>query len=178
MRKITKEYNVYTFDELSDKAKEKAIEKFYDINTDHEWWEFVYEDAKNIGLNITEFDIDRGAYVKLGFEKSELETARAIVENHGESCDTHKISRAYVDEYESLEREKEAISQSDDDAAYEKETAIEDKMEVLKDEYMNDLQNEYLKILRNGYEYLTSEEAIIETIKANEYEFLEDGTLA
>jgi hypothetical protein len=176
MRKIKKEYNVYTFDELSDDAKEKAIEKLYDINTDYEWWDtFEMDDC---GIKLKEFDIGRGAYVKLGFDESELETARAIVENHGESCATHKISHAYIEEYESLEREKEAIDQSDDDVAYEKETAIEDKMEVLKDEYMNDLQNEYLALLRKEYEYLTSEEAIIETIKANEYEFLEDGTLA
>ena len=33
-------------------------------------------------------------------------------------------------------------------------------------------------MLRNEYEYLTSEEAVIESIRANEYEFTEDGKLA
>ena len=40
-------------EKLSDKAKQKAIEKFYDINVDYDWWDSVYEDAKNIGLKIT-----------------------------------------------------------------------------------------------------------------------------
>jgi len=32
-------------------------------------------------------------------------------------------------------------------------------------------------MLQKEYEYETSEEAIVETIKANEYEFTEDGNL-
>ena len=32
----TKTYIVYTFDELSDDAKEKAIQNLYDINVDHD----------------------------------------------------------------------------------------------------------------------------------------------
>lgn len=40
---------VYSFDELSDKAKERAREWFREGNLDHDWWEFVYEDAKQCG---------------------------------------------------------------------------------------------------------------------------------
>ena len=32
-----RETKVYPFDELSEDVKEKAIEKLYDINVDHEW---------------------------------------------------------------------------------------------------------------------------------------------
>ena len=53
---------VYLFSELSDQAKQKVIEDNYDINVDYEWWESAYEDAANIGLKITGFDIDRGSY--------------------------------------------------------------------------------------------------------------------
>ena len=35
-----------------------------------------------------------------------------------------------------------------------------------------------LTLLRREYDYFTSEEAIIETIEANEYEFDENGNLA
>ena len=41
MREIT--YKAYQFKELSDKAKEKALEWAHDLNTDHDWWEGVYD---------------------------------------------------------------------------------------------------------------------------------------
>ena len=45
----TREYKVYTFDELSALGKEKALEKFREHNLDYEWWDCVYEDAKEVG---------------------------------------------------------------------------------------------------------------------------------
>lgn len=51
---------VYQFSELSEQAKKKAIEWGYDINVCHEWWEVIYEDAAEIGLKLTGFDIGRG----------------------------------------------------------------------------------------------------------------------
>lgn len=41
MRTVTKEIQVYTLEEV----KDKAIEKNYYINVDHEWWGFVYDDC-------------------------------------------------------------------------------------------------------------------------------------
>lgn len=41
----TIETPVYKFDQLSDEAKAKALEKNYDWNTDHEWWDSCYDDA-------------------------------------------------------------------------------------------------------------------------------------
>ena len=52
-----KEVKVYKFDELSDKVKDKVIENFSDINTDYDWYEFIYEDAGQIDLEITGFDL-------------------------------------------------------------------------------------------------------------------------
>ena len=170
-----KTYTVYKYDELNEEQKEKAIERYYDINIDHDWWDHIETD--DCGIKLKEFDIDRGSYCKLGFEKSELETARAIVENHGESCNTHRLSRAYIEAYESLERERETINQSDDDIGYRKEVEIEDKMEVLKDEYVEDLQNEYLQLLRDEYSFQTERVAIEETLRANDYDFTEDGKI-
>ena len=43
--------------------------------------------------------------------------------------------------------------------------------------FVKELLNAYWKILYDDYEYLTSEEAIKETIEANEYDFDEDGNL-
>jgi len=52
----TVETTVYQFDELSDKAKEKAREWFREASAHDEFWEFVYEDAATIaelmGINL------------------------------------------------------------------------------------------------------------------------------
>jgi hypothetical protein len=46
-----KETKKYQFSELSETAKESAIENLAWINVEHyEWWEFVYDDAKNVGI--------------------------------------------------------------------------------------------------------------------------------
>lgn len=37
------EVALYSFNELDEKAKKKAIEQFRDINTNYEWWDFLYE---------------------------------------------------------------------------------------------------------------------------------------
>lgn len=72
----TKTINLYEFDELSEDAKEKALQNLWDINVDHEWWDYIYEDAERIGLKITGFDIDRGNYCEGDILTSEYEIAR------------------------------------------------------------------------------------------------------
>lgn len=41
----TIETPVFMFDQLSDEAKARALEKNYEVNVDHEWWDSVYDDA-------------------------------------------------------------------------------------------------------------------------------------
>ena len=159
MRVETTTRTLYKFSELSEKAKEKAIDRLYDINVNHGWWDFTYEDAKTVGLKITEFDIDRGSHCKLHFELSPLNVASKIVENHGDKSGTYLAAMEYLD----------LISGLDDDA---------EEHETLTDDFRRTLSEEYLSILRNEYEYLTSRGAVIETIESNDYEFTEDGKLA
>lgn len=48
---------VFKFDQLSPEAQAKAIEKNYDRDVDHEWWDAVYEDAVMMA-NIIGIQID------------------------------------------------------------------------------------------------------------------------
>lgn len=157
-----KQIKLYQFSELSEEAKDKAIESLYDVNVDYDWWESTYEDAANIGLKLTGFDIDRGSYCKGTFIESAESVANAILKDHGESCSTYHTAKAYF-------KELEAIIPDDDG---DKDT------EEIDDNFRRDLLEDYLVILRQEYEYQTSREAIIETIEANEYEFTEDGKLS
>src|SRR5574343_1879008 len=58
METITKQYNVYEFDELTNDAKEYAINHFRDLQSDDTFWsECIIDDAKTIGKLIG-IDID------------------------------------------------------------------------------------------------------------------------
>jgi hypothetical protein len=59
----------------------------------------------------------------------------------------------------------------------ENEYELEEKTEELEEQFIEDISRAYATILSNEYGYLTSTEAIIETIEANEYEFTEKGEL-
>ena len=48
MRTITK--TLYEFDDLSDNAKENARQWYREGGLDYEWWDCVFDDAKQIGL--------------------------------------------------------------------------------------------------------------------------------
>ncbi len=54
----TRTYQVCKFNELTDEQKQLAIQNYYDINTDHEWWDFAYEDFTTIG-KILGIDIEQ-----------------------------------------------------------------------------------------------------------------------
>ena len=42
----TIQVTVYQFDELEPEAQNKVLSQFSDINVDHDWWEFLYEEFK------------------------------------------------------------------------------------------------------------------------------------
>jgi hypothetical protein len=172
MKVITKTYTVYSFDELSEESKQKAIENLYDINVMEEWWDSVYEDANEIGLEITGFDIDRGSFCDGKFNLSANEVAQNILNNHGEVCDTYKTASSFMEQWQPVF--SDYLDESSD--KYESRDA-EIELQDMEDEFLKSLLNDYLKMLREQYEYATSKEAIIETIEANEYTFLENGKL-
>lgn len=41
-------YTVYDFDELSEQAKQKAIEDYRIDGLEYDWWDYIYEDADRI----------------------------------------------------------------------------------------------------------------------------------
>lgn len=172
MRENTVTTKVYPFDELSDEAKQAAIEKLYDINVDHGWWDFTYEDAKTIGLKITEFDLDRGAFCRGEWTEDAEHVAELILEHHGDVCETHKDAT----EFKNAVSVAGSIFEDTDDYDPEYEEFVESaEYEELCEEFQRTICEDYRIILQKESEYLTSEEAIIETIEANEYEFTEDG---
>ena len=160
--------NVYEFDELIEKAKENAINKLADINVDYEWWDLTYDDAENIGLKLKTFDLDRNRHATGELILSATEVAANVIRDHGDQCETYKTAQEFLDE-------QNKYPMPDDDS--DEFSVWEDKMLELEDEFLKSLLEDYSIILQKEYEYLTSEEAIIESIKANDYVFDENGNL-
>lgn len=172
----TIEIKLYSFDELSDEAKQKAIEKLSDINVKYDWWNTTYEDAENVGLKITAFDIDRASYVHGEFIFPAIAVSAKIIQEHGKDCATHKTALKFSADYDVLvAKYSDGIDKTK--VTYENEDTFNQESGALENDFLNSLCEDYLKILRDDYEYQTSEEAIIEMIIANKYDFTEDGKL-
>ncbi len=165
---------VFKFNELNEDAKQKAIESFYDINVNDEWWIYTYEDAENIGLKITSFDIDRGSYCKGEFLLPAFDVSCKIIQEHGVNCETHKTALKFgADWTELVKKYSDGIEL--DKVTYDNEYDFDNEANDLEDEFKQSLLEDYRIILQKEYEYQTSEAAIIETIEANDYEFTADG---
>jgi len=163
--------NTYSFNELSEKAQQTAIEKLYDINVDYNWWESMYEDAENIGLKITSFDIERRD-IEGEFNISAPEVVTNILKEHDETCETYKTAEQFIKIWQPVFNDY----MNEESTNYESQES-EGHLQELEEEFLNDLLEDYLILLQHEEEYLTSKEAIIETIEASEYEFTADGEI-
>ncbi len=165
---------VYKFDELAPEAKKKVISQFSDLNVYYDWHQFIYEDAAQIGLKITGFDIDRGNYCKGEFTDSAYKVANNIKQNHGEACESHKTAITFIAEWDGLvSKYSDGIDTGK--VAEDNEYDFDNEADELEIEFLKSICEDYRIILSKEYDYLTSEEAIIESIRSNEYEFTKDG---
>lgn len=170
----TIETKLYKFSELSEKAKQKAIENMYDINVCFDWWMFAYQDAEQIGLKITSFDIDRGNYCEGKFIEDAQTVANKILLHHGEQCETYKTAKTFLSDWDQLvEKYSDGITKNK--VAEGNECDFDNEADDLENEFLKSLCEDFKTILSNEYEYQTSKDAIIETIEADEYEFTEEG---
>jgi hypothetical protein len=156
------ETKVFEFYELSEDAKEKAREWYREGALDYEWWDSVYEDAENIGLKITSFDLDRNRHAEGFFTMSAFEVSEKIIQEHGKDCETFKTAINFQSKYNEIPIDEDG----------EKDTYT---VKTLGMEFSKSLLEDYSIMLQNEYEYLLSDESVDDTIRANEYTFTENG---
>jgi hypothetical protein len=176
---VTHTVTHYSFSELSDDAKEKAVENMSDCNVDYGWWEGVYEDAKSLGLIITESDVYRST-IDGRLELSLLDSCKIVRKNHGKHCGTFKTAKQYLSEYCTAFVEWLSYQDTEDEEDWTrldwfKDFEWSEEAEDITKNYRMAMLEEYIVLLRKEYEYLASRDAIIETIMANEYLFDETG---
>jgi hypothetical protein len=172
MRVETTTTELYKFEELSSEAKETVVSGFYDINLYDEWWDGVYEDASQCDIKITSFDLDRNRHCRADIPDVD-ETANIITCNHGEMCGTYSVAK----EFQEAKAKILEAAPKDEEGEYVDEYVLDCELDDLADEFRRNICEEYAYMLQKEYEYLGSVEAIIDSIKANEYEFTVDGIL-
>jgi translation elongation factor EF-G len=144
----TIEIKAYEFSELNKKAKDKVLCDFIDINTDYDWWDIVYDEFDYLGLKVNTFDIYRQT-IDIEFKNDIKEFCNNVV-NDWNDTDMVNICDDYLENENNLNKLNESY-------------------------YKRLIADEVLTTLANEYYYQTSNEAIIDTVEANEYLFTENG---
>jgi len=151
---------VFNYDQLSDAAKERARQWYSEASCHDEWWDCIYEDAANIGLKLSGFDLDRNRHAEGKFTLDAITVARNIYENHGSICETFKTAKAFVIDMEGLDK----TSDEYEDIARDKEQ-----------HFLQALLEDYSVMLQLEADYRQSREHLQEMIEANGYTFTENG---
>ncbi len=144
----TIEIKAYEFNELNKKAKDKVLFDFTDINTNYDWWDIVYDEFDYLGLKINSFDIYRQR-IDIEFKNDIKDFCNNVI-NNWHDTDLVDICDDYLVNENNPNKENEVC-------------------------YKRLIADEVLITLTNEYHYQTSDEAIIDTIKANEYLFTNEG---
>jgi hypothetical protein len=188
MKIVTKEYKIFKFDELSEKAQENVLDDFRNefVDFDKSWYSDIVdepcENTKNYygkislkDIKIETFDI----YRNIAMLKGEINITKFLIDFN------------YLDKYKNL---LPLIDNMDmvyitTDNYYEINNLELPDFETLKDrkirkELHDDIANvlmglkkEILKSLNETYDYFTSDEYIKKMIDINEYEFFETGEI-
>jgi hypothetical protein len=187
MRIDIKETKVYPFSELSDEAKQNALECMYDINVDHEWWDY----DGHLGLNDKELKRTKIDKELFAFDKMHFSTDRDwFIEFEGIDWTDDEAFRRFLRIPKRLwevclpsfgmngkTSAFEILSEKQTIDGFKEFTAKQQTIIDRAEQIMNDKIQDALESLSRQCDYLMSEEAIIKTIEANEYEFTEYGKL-
>jgi hypothetical protein len=188
------------FDKLSEKAKERARQDYRETGMDYEWWDAVYEDAKeilqmlgfcHIDINFSGFwsqgdgacftgdwgadDVKVGKVAEHAPKDEKLHAIAAVIEEAGIRWQT----------VVALDPDTEllvpgASLRHHGSYCHEHTVTIDtaDFFEVDEEPFVEacrDLMRWIYKQLEAEYDYLTSDETIDDNIRANEWEFTKDG---
>jgi hypothetical protein len=196
MKQITKTYKVYSFSELSESAKQKALEQFYDINTSYEWHDDITDMAKEVGrlLGIEIENVWFSGFSSQGdgacFEGrySYQKGGVQAVKEYREDKELHQIAerlqsvqkRHFYQLSANVEHRGHYYHEMCTDIdVYKDGNYMYSESEQEAEEEIKDILRDFMRWiysrLEKEYDYRTSEEAIIESIEANNYQFLASG---
>ena len=181
--------SVYEIIELNDKAIQTAIENHRDINVDHDWWQNVYEDFKSICeiLGVETDDIEFAMFCQgsgasftgtYQYKSDALDKIKEYAPNdeklHAIADALHACGECSAtinrQAHHSSHENSVTIYVYDKDGDYAENETQDAVIDALRN-----LMRWLFKSLEEDYEYLTSDEAVVDTIDANAYTFTENG---
>lgn len=192
----TKTYNIYTFDELSERAKENCINEMRGTVADDNSVEMLdcmssAMKAMNIKVDDYEIDNDGSGYINLSVDDDaeDLEGIRAyawIVNNCFAGVKKGKdFWKGYKSRISNLESKNWMRNLPFSGVFYDEAVAdawdkwcdnLRKGLEPSVEDFLDKLGYAYLNILAGEYDAF-DEDCAREIAEANEYEFLEDGTI-
>lgn len=185
MRQETIVRTIATYEELTEEQKKKVIEKLSDINTDSNWYSANFENytytLSLLGFSNVEIEFsgfwsqgDGASFtgrfdVPTNKEEQEERLKKAIKDNPNLDLSLFACLSFTQEEIEDgrLDVDRQRWGH------YVHENLITTSNESLTD-FCKDFSRMIYKGLEDYHDYLTSREAIEETIEANEYEFYTD----
>lgn len=145
------------YNELSEEAKQKAINSFRDINLHDEWDQHILDNEKekleDMGLSDVEIKYEQGDSCSFSGKISDIQLFLEKI-NVNDGLQFPKSVRYHNNDVE-------------DDGFFQQ---IED--------WKSDYCDELFKAFEEEYEFQTSDEQVEESIIANDYDFDEDGSLS
>lgn len=170
---ITKEIKLYIYDELSDTAKERALNEHNDRNLDYP---FLEENLNQELIELLEENKINGGvdnlYYSLGYCQGDGVCFEGNFEYQGVQFYVKHDGQYYHKYSVRIEYDEDEDDENDDLKALSKENIFNEFKELYKD--ICD------KIEKSGYsqiEYEQSEENFIDLCEANEYTFRENGEM-
>ena len=182
----TKIINTYNITELAPSAKERALEWLRE-GLDYEWYDFVFDDAKKcasiLGIEIGDiyFSMDVGAcfngrfsYAK-GWKKALKEYAPIDTELLRIGQELQAIQKPYFYNLSGMIESNDRYKTTK--AAFHWSEDIPDDIENDLSQVFSDFASWIYKRLQAEYDWLTSEECLIENANSNGYAFDSDGRI-
>jgi hypothetical protein len=155
----TIETTVFAFDELPEEAKEKAIEKMREI-TEYSWFSECKDSLRDFcsgfGVKVTDYELSNCYRAFIATDATAKHFRGVKLSSFDREamptgfCFDSDLRYAFYDEFKKT-----------GDAHHAFETAIET----------------FLSAVRKDIDWCFSDEAIVENIRANDYEFTEEGGL-
>lgn len=179
MRRLEIVRTLLKFNELNDRQKSIVIDKNYNINVEHDWYEFLLDDFKR--------DLK-----KLGFSDIEINFSGFSSQGDGASftgvLDLENIEKIKKKNLEFYWLDKTALGLFKATSFDDDETIIEinrtgsmyyhyNTVSSYNDslnEFVQYVSKEIYKALESNYDCLTSNESITESLINNDYEFYSD----
>lgn len=158
----TIEVTLYKFDELSDKAKEFAVQDNIHILTDFGsyWYETLIWELKDVGISAGGFDLERRE-INVDFYEDLNDVCTNVVKNF-KGGEVAEMCANYLTSVEA----QVALDETDDDM-------LED-MEMV---FIYDLKCELLNMFQREYDYLTDADVIADYLLGNEFDFDINGKI-